>query len=62
MFYESLFVSMHSSSLCEDACLAVLEDEQSMLMFNSSPQENNLTMLSPPLVRLYNFNDTIAER
>ena len=31
-------------------------------MFNSSPKENNLTMVPQTLGRLYNFNDTIAEK
>ena len=39
----------------------VLEVEQNMLRYNYSPKENNLTIVSPPLRRLYNFNDTITE-
>ena len=40
---------------------SVLEHEQSKFMFNYSPKENNITIVSPPLVRLYASDDTIAE-
>ena len=61
MFYEIQLMSKYSSHHCDNAFLTMLEVEQTKLMFNSSPKENNLTIVSPPLVRLYISTDTIAE-
>ena len=62
MFYESQLMSKYSSHHCDHAFLTVLDVEQTKLRFNYSPKEKQLTMVPQPLGRLYNSNDTIAEK
>ena len=53
---------MNPSHHYDHVFLTAWQVNQRILTFSSSPKENNLTIVSPPLVRLYISNDTIAER